>query len=266
MKSFVTFIVLACLLSWLFWLPLYGPALGVRGLPVLPLHHAMGSLGPMVAAFLFVWFKKGSKGLKSLFIRMTDARSKAFLLIALAGPFLLLFLAALIDFFVSGTAFSVEGMGKTNEFSTSVPVYFLYNLLFFGFGEEAGWAGVAIPELQKHCNAFAAAAIFTCCWGLWHWPLFLYRPGMSSMGLAEIIGWLLSLFTGRLLLGWILNSTRGSILICAVFHAAIDVAFVSDFTTPDRSNYLGILITVWGVAVVLVCGAKNLSGRTRFTA
>jgi uncharacterized protein len=56
-----------------------------------------------------------------------------------------------------------------------------------------------------------------------------------------------------------LNSSRGSILVCALFHATIDVAFVSDFASPEQIVYLGMLITVWGIVTVIVFGSKNLS-------
>ena len=39
-------------ISWLVWGPLWLPALGVRGLTVLPFHHALGALGPIAGAFI----------------------------------------------------------------------------------------------------------------------------------------------------------------------------------------------------------------------
>ena len=40
----VSFFALAYGISWLLWAPLWLPAFGVTGLPVLPFHHALGAL------------------------------------------------------------------------------------------------------------------------------------------------------------------------------------------------------------------------------
>lgn len=265
MKSFFGFMALAYAFSWIFWLPLYGPYLGVNGLPVIRYHHAFGALGPMIAAFVVSYQKFGGRGDKTLLRRMTDARNKLFLLIAAFSPFVLLCLASAIDYFVNGAPVQLSLIGKTKEFPEfSFFFYLLYNLLFFGFGEEVGWAGVAAPQLQKKFGALPAAIIFTFFWAVWHWPLFLYRPGYASMGIAGMAGWFFSLLTGRVLLSWLLNSTCGSILVCALFHATIDVAFVSDFASADRTAYLGMLITVWGVITVIVFGSKNLSRQKKY--
>ena len=48
------FFALARGISWLLWASLWLLALGVKGLPVLPSHHALGALGPVTAAFVVV--------------------------------------------------------------------------------------------------------------------------------------------------------------------------------------------------------------------
>jgi|GEM_PF-3515700 hypothetical protein len=56
MKQLITFFVLACLISWLIWRPLYQHVFAWQGLPVLPYQHALGGLGPCLAAFLLTAF------------------------------------------------------------------------------------------------------------------------------------------------------------------------------------------------------------------
>jgi hypothetical protein len=84
------------------------------------------------------------------------------------------------------------------------------------------------------------------------------------MGMTDSIGWLLSLFTGSILLTWLFNSTKGSILIVSVFHATIDVAFTSTVAQGDISNYMGMLITVWAIIVVWLYKPKHLSDKPAF--
>jgi membrane protease YdiL (CAAX protease family) len=166
----------------------------------------------------------------------------------------------LIDAAINQVSVNLSGLLSTREFPHfNIITIFLYNLLFFGFGEEVGWRGFALPRFQKRFNALQSTVILTFLWALWHWPLFLYRPGYLSMEITGIIGWFFSLLTGGVLLTWLYNSTRGSILICAVFHATIDIPFTSASVSPNMMNYLGFLITVWGILILIVFKPRNLS-------
>jgi membrane protease YdiL (CAAX protease family) len=245
-------------------MPLYLPYLGVAVLPVLPHNHALGALGPLIAGFILTAHMAGKAGTTRLIKAMFLPGRISWLFIALLSPFVLLLLAQVINYIAAGTSVTFRGVGQTNEFpSYNLFEYFIYNLVFFGFGEETGWKGFALPALQRRFNALVSSLIFSVFWAIWHWPLFLYRPGYTSMDAAGIAGWLFSLITGSILLTWLFNSSRGSILVCAVFHAAIDIVFVSDH--PDRSviNYLGMMVMIWGVITIAVGGYKNLSKKER---
>ena len=51
-RSVAAFFVFAHGVSWLLWAPLWLPALGFEGLPLLLHHHALGAAGPLIAAFV----------------------------------------------------------------------------------------------------------------------------------------------------------------------------------------------------------------------
>lgn len=143
-RPLLRFFLLAYGISWLVWAPLWLPALGVTGLPVLPLNHALGGLGPMVAAFLCVGISKGGSGVRALLRSMIDAGSPGLVLVALFAPFLLLVVAMIFG----PRPFDAMDILRNREFqSTGFIVLLLYNVLFFGFGEEAGWRGFALPRL-----------------------------------------------------------------------------------------------------------------------
>jgi membrane protease YdiL (CAAX protease family) len=129
--------------------------------------------------------------------------------------------------------------------------FFAFNLVFYGFGEETGWRGFALPRLQQRHGRFAAATLLTLFWAAWHVPLFVYRPGYTSMGWAGIAGWAVSLWTGSLLLSWLYNATKKNILVVSIFHATIDIAFFAAAADPVTTNGLGFLIALWGVMVIV---------------
>lgn len=253
------FFVLACLISWALWAPLWLPALGITGLPALPFHHALGAFGPLAAAFLVTVRETGRSGTGDLLRRMVLWRG---VWVAIGGlaPFALLGLALLGAWLVADTPLAPPGIGLSREFPQwSAPGVLLYHLMTFGYGEEVGWRGFALPRLQAHRSAFRATLLLTAGWALWHAPLFLYRPGYTEMGGSAIAGWLLSLVTGAILLTWLYNSSRGSLLVVALLHASIDVVFTSTLASETVVNATGALVTIWGLAVLVGTGPTYLS-------
>lgn len=267
MKQLLTFFGIAYLVSWAIWLPLYGHIFGLINLTALPFQHALGGLGPLVASFLTTWIFLKKEGLRQLLKQCFQTRPVSYLAIALFGPFLLAITASVINYFVDSEPIILAGLFTTKEFPAfNLLTFFSYNLLFFGFGEEVGWRGFALPRLQSRLNALTASVALTIFWAVWHWPLFFYRPGYTAMDSAGIFGWVFSLLTGSILLTWLYNSTKASILICAVFHATIDIAFTTDLATKSIVNYMGILITVWGILTIILFKPKNLAPTERVSA
>lgn len=264
MKQLTLYFSLAYFISWLIWLPLYGHIFGISNLPVLPFNHALGGLGPMIAAFIVTYIFEKKQGLLRLVRRLILPRPLSYVLIALFSPFLLVVTAVIINAVVNHTAADFSGLLRVREFPAfNLLTFFGYNLLFFGFGEEVGWRGFALPRFQNKLNALNAGVLLTFFWAFWHWPLFFYRPGYTSMDIAGIVGWLLSLLTGSILLSWLYNSSRGSILACAIFHATIDIAFTADIADKNVVGITGFLITMWGILIVVIFKWNNLSRQER---
>ncbi len=264
MKQLTLYFTLAYLISWLIWLPLYGHVLGIYNLPSIPYNHALGGLGPMIAAFISTYIFEKKEGLLRLTQQLISPRPLSYVLIALLSPFLLVVAAVVASAVIFHAPVDFSGLLRVREFPAfNLLTFFGYNLLFFGFGEEVGWRGYALPRFQNKLNALSAGILLTFFWALWHWPLFFYRPGYTTMDIAGIIGWILSLLTGSILLSWLYNSSRGSILACAIFHATIDIAFTADIADKNVVGITGFLITVWGILIVVIFKRKNLSKQER---
>jgi uncharacterized protein len=260
MKQLLTYFGLAYLISWAIWLPLYGHIFGLNNLPTLPFHHAFGGLGPLIASCLTTWIFLKKEGLKKLLAKCLQIKPFIYLVIALFSPFILAFFALLISYFIDKYPINLSELLRIKEFPQfNLLTFFIYNVIFFGFGEEVGWRGFALPRLQNKFNALTASIVLTVFWALWHLPLFFYRSGYMTMGMTGIFGWFFSLLTGSILLTWLYNSSRASILICAVFHSTVDIAFTADFANKNIMNYMGFLITVWGILTILIFKPKNLA-------
>jgi membrane protease YdiL (CAAX protease family) len=263
-----TFFALACSISWLLWAPLWLPAFGVHGLPVIPFHHALGALGPIAAAFLVSARETGRTGTMDLLRHMGLWRGRlGWVAVALVVPYALLALAVVGTATFRGASLSLADFGASQEFPQFSALGFLaYNVLSFGYGEETGWRGFALPRLQARHSALVASLLLTSGWALWHTPLFLYRPGYVGMHVAGVAGWLFSLATGAVLLTWLYNASRGSVLVVALFHATIDVAFTSSVSVPVVVSVVGAALTIWGIIVLIAAGPRNLSRRGKVVA
>jgi uncharacterized protein len=242
----ITFVVLTYALTWLAWMPLAirGPIYGDR----LSYLHFLGSFGPLVSAFAVTGLLSGWPGVRELLSRILKWKVPVgWHLIAWFAPAALYIIAAVVVRVGWGQWPAFGRFGTSEEYAQlAVPVYWLLSILCYGFGEEVGWRGFALPRLQQNYSKLISTVFISVIWAAWHIPVFSFSTGFSQMGPAEIFGWYISLLTGSVLLTWMYNGTRGSILIVAVFHASLDVAMTSP--APDSlSTVVGAFLTIWGV-------------------
>jgi membrane protease YdiL (CAAX protease family) len=260
----VAFVVLAFALSWAIWLPLAAASHGFA-VPVIRYQHYLGAGGPILAAIIITAATSGGAGVVQFVSALTRWRvGFRWYLIALFGPVVLYGISAIGLGLYNGEWPDFRQFGRSDEVpGLNIVAVWLTHTLTFGVGEEAGWRGFALPRLQTRYNALTATIVLTVIWACWHVPAFFYRPGYSGMGVGDIAGWFVSLLTGAILLTWLFNSSKGSILIVALFHGSIDVAFTSKLIDAGVMNTMGVLIAIWAVIVVLVAGPANLSHAAR---
>jgi membrane protease YdiL (CAAX protease family) len=84
-----------------------------------------------------------------------------------------------------------------------------------GINEESGWRGFALPHLQRRYPVLIAIGVTWLFWALWHIPLYV--------GLKLPVNWIILTFIGTffpdaVLLAWVYNRTKGSILAPALLH------------------------------------------------
>jgi membrane protease YdiL (CAAX protease family) len=242
----LAFVALACAVSWALWLPL---ALAGSSTPPLSSLHLLGGLGPAIAGLVCArWF--GGKPALQLVVKRIGLwqTPPSWHLVAWLGPFALVALAMLVAS-LAGEPAKVP-LAQSPEFpNVPVSLYWAAVLIFYGFGEEIGWRGFALPVLQRTFSPAVATLILSVIWAAWHLPLFWFSAGLSAMDAAGIAGWYASLLTGAAILTWLTNSTRGSILLAAAFHATMDIAF-SPSISPLATTTIGIVVTIWGIVVL----------------
>ena len=141
-----------------------------------------------------------------------------------------------------------------------------------GLAEEPGWRGFALPRLQQRYGPLLGTIILGLLWGGWHLPLFLTSWALSTNGL-EVCEFILSALSIAIVITWVFNHTRGSLLIAILLHANVDavgstIALVGLFPLQlmQKSGYLPELIAFGTVALLLIVVTRGRLGYQRVDA
>lgn len=176
-----------------------------------------------------------------------------------------LFLPALIP--LAGVALSLALGGAAPQMpiltvppgSWSVVVAINIGAYLVGNFEEFSWRGIALPRLEAKHSALGAALILGVVQAVWHLPYFFVPHSIEQqLGPFLFLAWNIGL---NIVITWVFNNTKGSLLIAQLFHAAND-GWTGLLATPNDMRPLLLSIGVLGVTAILlvvVFGAKRLS-------
>ena len=264
MKAVFIYFTWACFFSWIVFVLL---ALNHHHLIFLftedaaharlaDLYHAFGALGPTLGAIIIcfvLWGKNGWQQLtRQLAIRKMNVKAWLFAL----SPFVYLLLALPIDYLISNKWFSWNEYRIHNQLNDPVNLfYWLMPSLFYGIFEEPGWRGFLLPWFQRRFYAVNATIILTLFWFCWHIPSFFYRYDLS---IPMIIGFLIGLFAGAVVLTFLYNYTKGSLLAVIIWHLTWDIVSIAG-KDGNLSAIMSTIIMVIAVVILIVYKWRNLS-------
>ena len=239
--------------TWALLLPL---ALSVRGLlPVrLPAEwHALGALGPLVAALVVTRAAGGAPAVRAWLDALLRRRVGArWWLLATLSPVALLALSAVLVRLAGGGWPDFRRLARP-EYANRA---WLLDLLFvgtfaYGMGEEPGWRGFALPRLERRHGPLVATLILTPLWALWHWPAFLYRE-MYQGGLPTLAGFVFGLLAGAIVLTFLYDGGRGNVLPVILWHALINIAMqVAAAVSQPVVATMNVLLAVAAVGIAV---------------
>lgn len=267
--SLIMFGLLTFGLAWGVWIP---QALASHGLIVLPLSPTLltliGAFGPSLAALILVAATERWVGVRQLLRRLLIWRVGVhWYLFVLVWPVALSLL----------TTAAHVALGQAAPDFAHPPVLDVYPLppelvavgwwvllpfvlvqqllLSSPMGEEIGWRGYALPQLQRRNTPLMSSIILGLIWSVWHLPLYLTRGHPLA---SEFFGWLpLGLIPTTILFTWVFNHTRGSLLLALLFHAAINI---TDLFLARTATLPPIGPALTWLAALIVIGIGDLSG------
>ncbi|MGZ4711352.1 MAG: CPBP family intramembrane glutamic endopeptidase [Acidimicrobiia bacterium] len=214
----VWFFVLAYGFSWVWVIPWAATGNTVHqgvGWPT----HFPSLLGPMLAAFAVTACTTGRAGVRDLLARMVRWRIGWQWWLAVASP-LAFFFGVLAVMAAAGA-----DMPATSDFARfsglpeglGVVGVALILTLVNGFGEETGWRGYALPQLERRFSPLAATVIIAILWAGWHLPQFFLLRSYQDFSVGMLPVFVFGLTCGAVVWTWVYNRT-GSILAVALWH------------------------------------------------
>jgi membrane protease YdiL (CAAX protease family) len=223
----ITFFVVAFVLSWYPWIIALA-----RGRTSGP-----NPLGPFVAGIIMSAIVSGRPGLRDFFSRLVRWQVGIRWYASAFGIPILIPLIAVGILLCFAHAPQVSAFSSDKLFE--LPASFLFILLFIGLGEEPGWRGFALPQLQKKHTPLIASMILAPVWALWHLPLF-----GNEFPWSIVAPFVLSVFGGTCVLTWVFNGAKGSVLLTMLFHAALNTVGAG-LIFPLFSG--ATLVTLWWI-------------------
>ena len=130
--------------------------------------------------------------------------------------------------------------------------------------EEVGWRGFALPILQERLRPLQAAVVLGIIWGGWHLPQFFVSAWETPHNNAgDVLGFFAFTVTSSIVISWITNLARGSVLLAILAHNSINWALASwSGITGQQAT------TIWpataGMAVLAVVALIATRGRLGF--
>jgi membrane protease YdiL (CAAX protease family) len=226
--SLISYFTLAILFSWSIYIPLVFMSQGWANVKIPYSIHYLASFGPMLAAVIMTAMINGKKGLRELWSRIIKWRvAWPYAAFAILSPVALFVLAAIAMRIIQGEWPSLRLLGQANYLPylgwAVLPIW----IVTFGFGEEIGWRGFALPRLQKTMSVSKATLILGLLWFLWHVPSFFYHETYVGMGWIMLPGFFIGVLCGAVLFTWLYNGTGGSVFIVAIWHALFDLLTAS---------------------------------------
>ena len=157
------------------------------------------------------------------------------------------------------TVMAYKIFGKSAYLPLFILPFFMVD--FIANGEEIGWRGYVLPRLQAKYGALTSTLILGVIWGFWHLPKFL-----SHWNTVSFVWFMVHTMAISVVYTWLYNSTKGSLLLVTLFHAASNAMGVfTPMANTVSSGNMGayimyiLLELVAAIIIVITTGPERLS-------
>ena len=244
------FVLLTYILTWSVVIPIALTRHGYAAINISRSLQIISTLSPGIVAIILTAIYFGKNGIKSLFKAIVKWRVKFkwYIIIIILG-IALCGLSLLIFNWISGQSIKPDQ-------PYNFVFYFILILPLSAFWEEIGWRGFLLPVLQEKYTAIKSSLIIGFVWGLWHLPIYLAINPYGDKTIIFFIMMFIGCFALSIIATYLYNSTKGSLLICILFHNAINTSaayFYGNIKGEElRPLLIWILLLIVSAAIIFL--------------
>ncbi|MGE5520372.1 MAG: CPBP family intramembrane glutamic endopeptidase [Candidatus Dadabacteria bacterium] len=219
--------------------------------------HSLGALGPLAGAIVALFIFLDRRKRKQFWQGYSFANLNVNGWLLAFSPLLLFGICLLAGRVIHQEWFNIPAFINSNKLNDpKVLAGWLLPIILYGFGEEAGWRGYLLPQLQSKNNALMATVILSIIWVVWHIPAFFYRYDFKG---GAYLGFTLGVFAGAVFLTFLFNYTKGSILAVSLWHFSFNLVSMIVKHDVVLSAVISALVMVLAGIILVKCNLEDLS-------
>ncbi len=243
------FVLLTYILTWSLEIPTALTKHGYAYINISKGLQTICTLSPGIVALMLTAIYSGKNSLKFLFKAIVKCRIKFkwYIIVMILG-IALCGLSLLIFNWIAGQSIKPDS-------PFNFVFYFILILPLSALWEEIGWRGLLLPILQEKYTSLKASLIIGFIWGLWHLPIFLALNPYGDKTIIFFLIMFIGCFALSIIATWLFNSTKGSLLICILFHNAINTsaAYFYGNLKGEELRPLIILVVLLIASAIIIC-------------
>jgi membrane protease YdiL (CAAX protease family) len=256
-----SYFVIALVWSWAVVLIVLVGHLPENFLLVVPI-----TLGPTIAALIMTAVSGGRNGIRRLIARFVQWKVSFawYLFIFLGIPLV----------FILGTVLLPGAVASFDHLSATIWFLYLWTfplVLIVGgpLFEEPGWRGFALSRLQAKWGPLPGTLILGFLWAAWHYPQYL-MPGWAAQNggfnVRAVVVFTFSVVLLTVVMSWVFNNTRGSLLIATLLHASINTfsIYIGPMFPAQATSQVNLFVGFGTLALLIVLLTRGRLGYDRF--
>ncbi|MCG2462721.1 CPBP family intramembrane metalloprotease [Flavobacteriaceae bacterium F89] len=244
-KKTYIFLLITIIWSWTFWvigLNYLTDGVNQESIGKFLIFFFTGVYGPTISGIVTALVFDGLNGVLNLFkkVFIWNIPFINYLYIILLPIFFVVIGIGLYKIFI-GDIGSFDKMAFL-----SIPTTLWAGFYAGPLGEELGWRGFLLPEFQKRFSSLKSAILIGIIWFVWHIPLFRAPFGTlvsgEAISILPVIIYFMMLICLSIIITWLVNNSRGSVLIAILFHlstnAGIALLFFPELNVDFKKVHL----------------------------
>ncbi len=249
----VIFLIITFLWSWIYWiigLDYLSDGINRESIQQFIKFFFIGVYGPFISSIITTLYFDGYTGLITLLKKLIIWKYPL-------KNYLIVIILPLV-FVIIGIGLYALFLGEIGVFDqnavATIPAVLWAGLYAGPLGEELGWRGLLLPELQKEYSMIKSALIIGFIWFCWHIPLFWAPFGTLVSGepltFLTLLTYLVMLICLSVIITWLVNTSKGSVLIAILFHLSINAGIALLFF-PDLAPEFKKVHLLSGIPMLL---------------